>query len=80
MKNGKKIFIDSKGFLNREDLEAKGYKVVSLDIKDMSKSSFFNPQNALLKLVEEDPVKYEKVVSELESIIKNDKFVDKLNN
>ena len=67
----KSIIVDSEIICNKEDLEAKGYKVTSLNM-DKDKCSYFDPYKALKELAEENPVKFTKVVKELEAILKKD--------
>ena len=70
IKDGAITIVDSKGYLNREDLEAKGYEVKMVSL-EKDKFSLFDPYKALQELAEEDPIKFKRVVNELEGIIKN---------
>ena len=65
----KRIVIDSEIYCSKEDLEAKGYKVASLNM-DEDNWSYFDPYKALKELDEKDPVKFAKAVKELKAILK----------
>ena len=69
IKDGAITIVDSKGYLNTEDLEAKGYEVKTVSL-EKDKCTLFDPYQALQELAGEDPIKFKRVVDELEGIIK----------
>lgn len=75
VENGAKKIVDSKGYLtNRTDLEDKGYPVKTVSL-EKDKFSRFDPYKALIELAEEDPVKFKRVLNELEDIIKTEEGI-----
>lgn len=69
---GTKIIIDSKGYMNKEELVLKGYSVKRANLEELNNSNSWNPYKELEQLEKEDPIKYQEVIKELETLIKND--------
>ncbi|MHC5229459.1 hypothetical protein ACYSNW_14365 [Enterococcus sp. LJL99] len=70
VKKDAEMIIDPKGFLNKEELEVQGYTVKEFNLEDLNESHSWNPYRALEQLEKEDPIKYQEVIKELESLIK----------
>lgn len=69
---GTKIIIDSKGYMNKEELVLKGYSAKRANLEELNNSNSWNPYKELEQLEKEDPIKYQEVIKELETLIKND--------